>query len=232
MSADDVDVSPDAAAAYAATRASLHGVAELLMAGPQRRANRSIQLVVTDGGFSTGELPGPPWRIALRGDEIVLGIDEQRSIPLRGTFAELADAIGVTAEPPVNSYRPASGRQPSDALDVDPVAAQTLVTALKLGDEACRALAAAHSPDAPPAPVLWPEHFDVGITLDAVNYGVSPGDSSLLAPYAYVGPHAPPTGDFWNQPYGAARPMTQFADAHAVLAFFDEGRRRAADSTG
>jgi hypothetical protein len=226
MSSDDVDVPPDAATVYDATRASLHGVAELLMAGPQRRANRSIQLVVTDDGFGTGELPGPPWRIALRGDEIVVGTDQQRSIPLQGTFAELAEAIGVTAEPPVNSYRPASGRQPSDELNVDPVAAQMLVTALKLGDEACRALAAAHAPDVPPAPVLWPEHFDVGITLDAVDYGVSPGDSSLPAPYAYVGPHTPRTGDFWNQPYGAARPIAQLADAGAVLAFFEEGRRR------
>lgn len=26
------------------------------------------------------------------------------------------------------------------------------------------------------SPILWPEHFDVGITLDQVNYGLSPGD--------------------------------------------------------
>ena len=36
--------------------------------------------------------------------------------------------------------------------------------------------------------VLWPEHFDVGIDANEVNYGVSPGDASCPEPYAYVGP--------------------------------------------
>jgi hypothetical protein len=212
---------------YAATRASLHGVAELLMAGPQRRANRSIKLEVCDGGFSTGELPGPPWRIALRGTDLVVGTDDEKAIPLHGTFTEMAEHIGVTAEPPVNSYPPASGKEPADPLDVDPAAAQKLALALKLGDEACRALGAKHAADDPPVPVLWPEHFDVGITLDEANYGVSPGDASIPEPYAYVGPHTQRQGEFWNQPFGAAHPMTHFADAAALLAFFEEGRKRA-----
>jgi hypothetical protein len=37
-------------------------------------------------------------------------------------------------------------------------------------------------------PVLWPEHFDIGITIDAVNYGASRGDDHIAEPYAYVGP--------------------------------------------
>ena len=37
-------------------------------------------------------------------------------------------------------------------------------------------------------PVLWPEHFDLAIDVDEVNYGVSPGDGYHGAPYAYVGP--------------------------------------------
>jgi len=55
-------------------------------------------------------------------------------------------------------------------------------------------------------PVLWPEHFDIGITVAEVNYGVSPGDASIGEPYAYVGPWHVPDGAFWNQPFGAARP--------------------------
>jgi hypothetical protein len=212
---------------YATTRASLHGVAELLLAGPQRRANRSIKLAVCEGGFSTGELPGPPWRIALRGTDLVVGTDDEKAIPLRGTYAEVAEHIGVTAEPPVNSYTPASGKEPTDAVDIDPSAAQKLVSALKLGDEACRALASQHAPADPPTPVLWPEHFDVGITLDEVNYGVSPGDASIPEPYAYVGPHTQRQGEFWNQPFGAAHPMTRFADVAALLAFFEEGHKQA-----
>ena len=33
-----------------------------------------------------------------------------------------------------------------------------------------------------PNPVLWPEHFDLGVTLDEVNYGVSLGDEFHAAP--------------------------------------------------
>jgi hypothetical protein len=31
------------------------------------------------------------------------------------------------------------------------------------------------------AAVLWPEHFDVGITAGAINYGASPGDGRARA---------------------------------------------------
>jgi hypothetical protein len=217
-------------ARYDATRRSLHGVAELLLAGPQRRANRSIKLVVTARGFATGPLPAVPWRIAATATDLVVGTDNQRSIPLRGTFTELAAAIGVIAEPPVNSYKPASGCEVAYVIDIDPAAAHILLSALRLGHEACTALAAAYAPADPPAPVLWPEHFDVGITLDDVNYGVSPGDAAIPVPYAYVGPHTKRTGEFWNQPFGAARPMTELVDAAAVSAFFAEGHRRTTET--
>jgi glucose 1-dehydrogenase len=35
--------------------------------------------------------------------------------------------------------------------------------------------------------VLWPEHLDLAVTVDAVNYGVSPGDDAVPAPYLYGG---------------------------------------------
>jgi hypothetical protein len=69
--------------------------------------------------------------------------------------------------------------------------------------------------------VLWPEHFDLGVTLDEVNYGVSLGDGYLAEPYAYVGPWQPRTGPFWNAPFGAARPLRDVPD---VAGFFAEGR--------
>jgi hypothetical protein len=78
-------------------------------------------------------------------------------------------------------------------------------------------------------PVLWPEHFDVGIVRAEVNYGVSPGDSRIPEPYAYVGPWTPRTGDFWNTSFGAARPLTTLGDDRGVLAFFREGEERAAE---
>jgi hypothetical protein len=221
----DADRAVASRTAYMHTLTSLHGVAELLLAGPQRRANRSIRLTVTDDGFATGALGRPPWRLAVRGTDFVAGTDERVVVPLQGTFANLAANAGVSCLPPADAYPPASGCKGSDFLHVDQTAAAELLRALKIGDTACRAMAAAHAPANPPEPVLWPEHFDVSITLDEVNYGVSPGDDSIPEAYAYVGPHTARKGKFWNQPFGAARPITEFADAGAVVAFFEEGRR-------
>jgi hypothetical protein len=57
-----------------------------------------------------------------------------------------------------------------------------------------------------------------------VNYGVSPGDAVIGEPYAYVGPRQVPTGAFWNQPFGAARPLSRLTSPQAILEFFLEGR--------
>ena len=76
-------------------------------------------------------------------------------------------------------------------------------------------------------PVLWPEHFDLAIDVDEVNYGVSPADGYHGAPYAYVGPWTPREGEFWNAPFGAVRAATELADADAVAAFFVAGRSAA-----
>ena len=81
--------------------------------------------------------------------------------------------------------------------------------------------------DATQTPILWPEHFDVGITLGEVNYGLSPGDSGHDLPYAYVGPWTPRAGDFWNEPFGASRPLADLGDARAVLEFFRAGQHQA-----
>ena len=89
---------------------------------------------------------------------------------------------------------------------MDPAAAAELADWLARGDQALRALA----PDV--EPVLWPEHFDLGIQLDEVNYGISPGDAGHPRPYAYVGPWKPRTGPFWNAPFGALRTADELPD--------------------
>jgi hypothetical protein len=91
-------------------------------------------------------------------------------------------------------------------------------------------LAAEVPGDRPGAVVLWPEHFDVGITAGAINYGASPGDDHVADPYVYVGPHdGPPPGDpaFWNAPFGAARTCRQIGTVAEAAAFFRDGRARA-----
>jgi hypothetical protein len=195
-----------------ATRRAWHGVAELVLAGPQHRRTGTIRLRQRPGGFGT--TTAPDLRVDL--DRLVAG-DE--SYPLNGaTCASLAAAVGVDVGPPRDLYKDGSGVRPDEPLVVDAGAAALLAACFAMGEEALRHLL----PEA--TPVLWPEHFDLGVSADEVNYGVSPGDAYLDEPYAYVGPWTPRTGPFWNAPFGAARPLRELPTAAAVAAFFGEGR--------
>ena len=109
---------------------------------------------------------------------------------------------------------------PSERIRLDSEAVRVLEHAFAAGQGAL----AAFRPDL--GPVLWPEHFDVAITADGVNYGVSPGDSFHASPYAYVGPHEPRSGEFWNAPFGAARPIADLGGTDAVRVFFEAGQAR------
>jgi hypothetical protein len=195
----------------AQTRRAWHGVAELVLAGPQHRRSGTIRLRPTSGGFGTTK--APDLRVDI--DRLVAG---DLSYPLNGaTCAALAAAVGVDVGPPANLYKDGSGVDPDEPLTVDPAAASLLAACFATGEEALRHLL----PDQ--TPVLWPEHFDLAASADEVNYGVSPGDAYLDEPYAYIGPWTPRTGPFWNAPFGAARPLRELPTAAAVAAFFGEG---------
>jgi hypothetical protein len=202
----------------APTRRALHAVAELVLAGPQYRRTGTIRLHVTEHGFATNREP----TVAVEGAELVaaglrIGIDER-------TCAELAAMLGVAAGKPENLYDDGSGVAADEVLEADSAIAAYLAECFVRGDQALRRFA----PEVPDDErVLWPEHFDVGITVAEINYGVSPGDGYLDEPYAYVGPWQPRQGGFWNAPFGATRLMRDLPDAAAVVAFFAEGRARA-----
>ena len=194
------------------TRLSWHAVAELLLGGPQYEQSKSIHLRVTPGGFGTVAAPA----VRVQGESVVV---DGRAIPLSGrTVAEVAADAGLTARSLDDLYSGGSGLTEDYTLTVDLTCAAELAEAFRIGDEAL----AEFAPDA--HRVLWPEHFDLGITLDRVNYGVSPGDADLGVPYAYVGPWATSdlTGSFWNTSFGAARPLSAVDD---LLGFFTEGKR-------
>ncbi|MEY9933613.1 hypothetical protein ABH926_008269 [Catenulispora sp. GP43] len=193
------------------TRASLHGIAELLLAGPQYRQHGTIRLRVLPGAIATIAAPD------LRLDHRKLRTHDA-AVDLRGaTYAEIGSRLGVVAGAPEGLYGEGSGAQPSDRPVVDPDTARTLLAALDRGDQGLRRFA----PDQ--TPVLWPEHFDVAVTMDEVNYGVSLGDTFLDEPYMYVGPFKPRTGPFWNAPFGAAQPLA--ATVEGIAEFFAEGKR-------
>lgn len=194
------------------TRRALHGVAELLLAGPQHRETGRIDLRVVEGGFAT--VAGRELRV--EGDELLTGTAR---VPLSGrTYTEVAAEAGIEAGEPAGVYSGGPGVRPEETITFDADVLKALLQGFADGDRALREFA----PDL--TPVLWPEHFDVAIALDEVNYGVSPGDGYLDEPYAYVGPFEPREGEFWTAPFGAARPLRELDGA--ITAFFREGRER------
>ena len=197
------------------TRRSLHAVAELLLAGPQWRQSGDIRLRSAPGGFATVNLPD----IRVEGVSLVV---ESASFALAGTIADVAAAARIEPRSLADVYSDKAELGPDDLLQVDDGAAARLADAFSIGDQALRALGSGEEP------VLWPEHFDIAITADEVNYGVSPGDATIKVPYAYVAPWNQRAGEFWNQSFGAARPMHELGDLDAVVNFFARGKVLAA----
>jgi hypothetical protein len=199
----------------AVTRRSLHGVAELVLAGPKYRATGRLRLGVVPGGFATTLMP----RLRVDGSGITA---EGVTAAISGrTPRDLGAELGVAAGRPEGAYEGGSGVDPDETLAVDSGQAGAILVALALGHDALAAFAPGESP------VLWPEHFDVAIRVYDMNFGVSPGDGFIAEPYAYVGVASPPAGEFWNAPFGAAVPLRELPDAPAITGFFGEGRERA-----
>jgi hypothetical protein len=87
---------------------------------------------------------------------------------------------------------------------------------------------------------LWPEHFDVGTSLDfgrgdgaGVNLGLSAGDAFSEEPYVYIGPWGearPGDPHFWNASFGAFLPRTEAGDAEACVDFLRSGLARVSEA--
>ena len=190
------------------TRRSLHAVAELLLAGPQHADHGTIKLTVTDDGFATVREPvAAVAGVRLHGPSGSGDLDG-------ATIADLGKQVGLVPRDLTAVYTDGCGLDASHVLRVDAGAAAQIHAGFARGDRAL----ADFAPDA--ERVLWPEHFDLGITIDEVNYGISPGDSFLDVPYAYVGPWSLDglQGDFWNAPFGAALPLDEIDDVHLFFA--------------
>lgn len=210
--------------ALAATRDALHQVAEHVLAAAQYAELGTIRLRIVAGGFATIDTQPGNRRLAVINGQVVVTDDAGvRSAPLT-TVRAAADFVGITAGLAPTAYRPATTLAPDAPLAIDPDSVVVLSNWYRLADEALRRFAA--EVGAPPLePVLWPEHFDVGITIDTVNYGASPGDSEIADPYVYVGPHGgPPRRDtFWNAAFGAARTIDEIKGSDDAVAFFRTG---------
>jgi len=214
---------------YGATRRGLHAVAEHVLAAARHRASGRIGLRPTPGGFGTPPFPAGGGTRVLRveGLDLVVvdvGAGTERRAPLR-TVGEAAAFAGVEPGAPSDVYTPATPLEPDAPLDLDAEAAGLVHDWFWRSGAALAAWAEERAADGPGEPQLWPEHFDLALTVAEVNYGGSPGDDAHAGPYAYVGPwdRSGRAGEYWNEPFGASRPGRDLRDPAAILAFFREG---------
>lgn len=217
---------PTSSESLVATRRGLHAVAEQVLAGALHQATGRIGLVAAPGGFATPPFlrQGSESRLCVVGADLVVtdGQGERRG-PLT-TLRAAGELAGVTPGAP-NAYPAATSWDPDAPLGVEPGPAAQLADWFNLVDTALRLLAGGAA-----APQLWPEHFDLAISLDEVNYGGSPGDDGHDEPYLYVGPwQRPEQGGFWNEPFGASLPAREVTSVEAAVAFFALGRSQAAE---
>lgn len=211
------------------TRRSLHAVAEQVVAAALHHATGRIGLRAIAGGFGTPTFAGPGGVTRVRIDGIDLVVergDRSDRAPLT-TIAAAAAQIGIEPGAPADVYTPVTPLEPDLPLDLDPNAAARLASFFATVDLALRAVTGRDAPSDERAQ-LWPEHFDLAVTVDEVNYGGSPGDDEHPLPYLYVGPWTMPSGDdpFWNEPFGASLTVDGDMDARDAAAYFEDGRLR------
>jgi hypothetical protein len=197
---------------YVDTRRQLRGVAESLIAGPQYRASGTIRLAVRPDGFTGVSIP-----IAVHGTDLVL---PNGSVALAGPVSVIT--YGLDAGPPDGVYEIVDPLPTDAILNLDAAAAEWIHRSHYAGGYAIKNILPEQHP------VLWPEHFDVAVTEDEVNYGVSAGDDYHATPYAYIGPCTQRTGSFWNAPFGAVYQLNPAHDVDALTShiadFFQNGR--------
>ena len=126
----------------------------------------------------------------------------------------------MTATPDVGSDLPPF--DPDAPLEVDEAAAHSLGEWFALATTVLTGLTVPSG--TVDAPTLWPEHFDLAVTVMlpgdvGVNVGFSAGDATSAEPYAYVGPwdRTGLTGEFWNAPFGALRTRRELDDPAAFV---------------
>ena len=219
------------------TRRSWHTLAERVLAPARHAATGRIGLRPTPGGVGTPPFGEEQTELRIEHTDLVVasrGRTRRAPITTLGAAAALA---GTSPEAETGVYHPTTPADPDAPLPVETASATILAEwfsfAAALLDEWRAERTARDARDAPVAPQLWPEHFD--LALDAgreghrANYGASPGDGSDPEPYLYVGPWIPLEGEYWTHGTYAALPYSELIAAPdplaLALAHFRTGRR-------
>jgi hypothetical protein len=224
------------------TRGDLHRLSAHVLGRRRFAVSGHFGLRASPGGLATPAFGPEPEALRITSARLIREVgNESRGLALAGaTLAELADFAGadLDEEFSAGSATPALG--PIDEpLELD---AKELEELFSWFDLAWRVLdqvmAEQPGPGRQTTVQLWPEHFDVGMTLDPgagaddeaqVNLGFSAGDAFSDDPYVYVGPWGPARpggGGYWNAPFGAALPRSLVHDAADCVSFIRSGLER------
>ena len=221
---------------YTDTRDALHRLAAYVLAPARKAATGRIGLRPTPAGFGTPPF-GADEQLLVQGATLVRrrGADEEAigltSLAAAAAFAgvSLSEDPGVGTDPPplgdadLPLPLPLSAAA-SHALGVwygfSALLFQAFRAELQAGGRVCSEAQ------------LWPEHFDLGCSIEGVNFGCSPGDRHIAEPYVYVGPWNTAglaDGEFWNVAFGAALPYEALLTANDQLGAALRFLRRGAD---
>lgn len=186
----------------AETRRSLHKLAGYVVSPARRRANGKLGLRWTFGGFGTPFF-GADEQVRVAGSQLVRERDGATHTAPITSLREAADFV-LDAEPDTAWAEgfdvPLAGDLDA-ALPVDEAAAAWLGDWFGFGTRVLEQLRADLPNDT--RPQLWPEHFDLAVSLPvggaAATFGVSPGDAGHETPYLYVLPgREVGRGGVWN----------------------------------
>ena len=189
---------------YVTTREGLHALAEHVLSPLRYRAEGRIGLQAIDGGFgpASARTVGGSWSWAISSTTATGRTASPRSATPHGSSA------GPSARRPrCTSRSPTPTRTEPSASSPPPP--QVVCGWFTFGAGVLAEAASAAAPDDDPSEAqLWPEHFDLALSIGPdgarANVGASPGDTDHDAPYLYVGPWEPRPGGLWNEPWGAS----------------------------
>jgi hypothetical protein len=217
------------------TRTSLHVIATHVLGRRRFAVSGHFGLRASPDGLTTPAFGPEPEVVRTAGPDLIHEVGSAcRSMPMDGaTLAELAAFVqaDLAADYSPGAGAPAVG-SPDEPMHLVEEDLDVLYGWFDLGTRALDVVT--RGPGSVPGwatTQLWPEHFDVGSSLDlgsgrGVNLGFSPGDGFSGTPYAYVGPWGPERpgqADYWNAPFGAVLPQSAAADPQACVDFLHRG---------
>ncbi len=220
------------------TRVDLHRIAAHVLGRRRYAVSGHFGLRASPGGISTPAFGPEPETLRLTPLCLVREVgSESRGLALAGaTLAALAAFAGADLDAEFS----AGGDMPAlasvdEPLELDAKELGDLFWWFDLGWRVLDEVMAEQSGSCVAATIqLWPEHFDVGTSLDlggddGVNLGFSPGDGFSDEPYVYLGPWSaarPGPSSYWNAPFGAVLPRSQVGDADDCGTFIRTGLDR------